>query len=73
MYGSVQAILTDKFGLSKFSALWVPKALHVENMAIRVDDALNFLNCFNADLNDFICWLVTSYKTWVYQYQKSPF
>ena len=29
-YGSVQAIVTDRLGLSKFSARWVPRALRAD-------------------------------------------
>lgn len=51
-YGSVQAIVTDRLGLSKFSARWVPRALRAEHITARLDDILHFLNKFDADAQD---------------------
>lgn len=67
-YGSAQAILTDRLGLSKLSARWVPKALRDENKIQRADHAIEFLNRLDADSESFYRRLVTGDETWIYQY-----
>lgn len=67
-YGSVQTIVSDRLGMSKLSARWVPKALRPEHLAARVDNSLNFLNRYDANPENFLSRLVTGDETWIYQY-----
>nr|XP_033329052.1 protein GVQW3-like [Megalopta genalis] len=68
-YGSVQTtVVTGSLRLSKLSARWVPKALHAEHVTARIDNALNFLNRFDVDSEDFPSRLVSGDETSVYQY-----
>lgn len=66
--GSVETILKDRLGLSKLSARWVPKMLRVEQKAQRADCALQFLQRFDDNPNDFLDRIVTGDETWIYQF-----
>lgn len=67
-YGSAHSILKDRLGLSKLCARWVPKALREEQRMQRADNAIQFINRFDHDREDFYSRLVTGDETWIYQY-----
>ena len=61
-YGSAQSILTDRLGLSKLCARWVPKQLSDEHKIQRAERATEFINRFDADTEDLFRRLVTAMK-----------
>lgn len=66
--GSVETFLRDRLNLSKLSARWVPKALRDDQRAQRAKAAIQFLNRFDDDRDNFFSRLVTGDETWIYQY-----
>jgi hypothetical protein len=58
-FGSAQAILTEVYGISKVSAMWVPR------MTTRNGPGLTFLLSRYENEPDFIYRIVTQDETWV--------
>lgn len=66
-YGSVQAILTDVYGMSKVSARWVPRQLTDDQKRARLDISRYLLSRYD-DEPDFIDRIVTQDETWVHHF-----
>jgi hypothetical protein len=64
-FGSVQAILTDVYGMSKVSARWVPRQFTDDQKWTRLE---RFLLSRYEDELDFIYRIVTQDKTWVHHF-----
>jgi histone-lysine N-methyltransferase SETMAR len=59
-FGSVQAILTDVYGMSKVSARWVPRQLTDDQKRTRLD-----ISRYENE-PDFTCQVVTQDEKWVH-------
>jgi hypothetical protein len=64
-FGSVQAILTDVFGMSKVSASWVSRQLTNDQKRTGLDISRYLLSRFE-DEPEFIYRIVTPDETWVH-------
>ena len=67
--GSVSTTLHDHLGMHKLTALWVPKSLSNEQMAIRASGYSALLKRFRSKEDDFLSRLVTVDETWVHYYE----
>uniref|UniRef100_UPI00358E57AE histone-lysine N-methyltransferase SETMAR-like n=1 Tax=Myxine glutinosa TaxID=7769 RepID=UPI00358E57AE len=68
-FGSVQSILTDKLGMAKVSARWVPRMPIVDQERARLDISRELLDRFHADPDDFLQRIVRQDKTWVHHFK----
>jgi histone-lysine N-methyltransferase SETMAR len=64
-FGSVQALLTDVYGMSKVFARWVPRQLTDDQKRTRLDISRHLLSRYEDEPN-FIYRIVTQDETWVH-------
>lgn len=67
-YGSVQSIITERIGMHKVSARWVPRMLTQEMKQSRVTASQENLNQWQRNPEDFLNRVVTVDETWVHHF-----
>ena len=67
-YGSVQSMITERLGMHKVSARWVPRMLTQEMMQSRVTAFVENLSKWQRDPESFLNCVVTVYETWVHHF-----
>lgn len=63
---TIDKILTEHLGYSKVCARWVPKMLTEDHKRQRVEAAQQFLDCHEADGDEYLDSIVTGDETWVH-------
>ena len=65
---SVYTIIHEHLGMSKVSARWVPRNLHMQDRQQRVESSQELLEVYNANPEDFHTRLVTGDETWLHHW-----
>ena len=68
-YGSAQKILTERMGMQRVCARWVPKLLLPEQMGVRVQICTQWRDRYDAEGCRFLDKIVTCDETWVHFYE----
>ena len=66
--GSVYTIIHEYLGMSKVSAMWVPRNLNMQDRQQRVESSQELLEVCNANPEDFHTRLVTGDETWLHHW-----
>ena len=68
-YGSAQAILTERMGMQRVCARWVPKLLPPEQMGVRVQICTQWRDRYDAESCRFLDKIITCDETRVHFYE----
>lgn len=66
--GSTHTIISERLGLRKITARWVPRLLNENQRQVRLEISERLLNRFRQEGEDFLRRIVTCDETWVHHY-----
>ena len=68
-YGTAQDIMSNKLGMRRVSARWVPRLLLPEQMVIRVKMCNEYCRQYNDEVDTFLNRVVTCDETWIHFFE----
>ena len=68
-YGTAQDIMTNKLGMRRVSARWVPCLLLLDQMGQRVKRCHEYCQCYNAEGKNFLNRIITCDETWIHIFE----